>query len=465
MNYYSGERYSERIVRYACNTTAKDIPEDALERAKTIILDSIGAILTASSPRYLGSKIITEFVHRLGGTKEATVIGRGFKTASVNAALANGTLGYYCDIEAHHPGAILHPAAVLIPSSLAVAEREEASGLDVITSFVLGVDIEARLSYALSPREQYSRGFHPSSVCGSLAASITAGKVVGLDEKQMLNALGLAGCQASGLLAWENDRTEMSRPFQMGVAARNGVTSALLARDGFAGPEVIEGKYNIFNAFSGMSNYEELSSELGRKFHVMELALKRYSCCAFLHPSLDALLNVMEHNDIEPEKIKRIILRFPRSGAKLIDNSELRSHNAQYILSVAVLKKKVRIDDILVYQQDSPQVKEFSKNIQVHYDDDLDQHFPKKYTSVIVLETTRGETFEERVEFARGTPENPLSDEEVETKFRELTAEVIDERRQEEIINTIRDLDRCQKITDLTTLLSFHQPYTTLSES
>jgi 2-methylcitrate dehydratase PrpD len=360
---------------------------------------------------------------------------------------------------------MLHPAAVLLPSSLAVAEREEASGLDVITSFVLGVDIETRISYALSPREQYSRGFHPSSVCGSLAASITAGKVIGLNERQMLNALGLAGCQASGLLAWENDRTEMSRPFQMGVAARNGVTSALLARDGFAGPEVMEGKYNIFHAFSGVSNYEELPRELGRTYQVMQLALKRYSCCAFLHPGLDALLEVMDHNDVEAEEIKRIILRFPRSGAKLIDNSELRSHNAQYILSVAALKKRVRIDDILVYQQDSPKVEEFSKRIQVQYDNDLDQYFPQKYTSVIVLETMGGETFEERVEYALGTPENPLSDKEVEMKFRDLTAVVIDERRQREIIKTIHDLERCEKITDLTTLLSFHQPYTTPSES
>jgi 2-methylcitrate dehydratase PrpD len=465
MNSSSGKSYTEKIMRYACNTTAKDIPENVLEQAKIIILDSIGALLAASSPKYSGSKIITEFVRRLGGTKEATVVGREFKTASVNAALANGTLGYYCDIEPHHPGAILHPTAVLLPSSLAVAEREDASGLDVITSFVLGVDIETRLSYALSPREQYSRGFHPSSVCGSLAASITAAKVMGLNERQMLNALGLAGCQASGLLAWENDRTEMSRPFQMGVAARNGVTSALLASDGFAGPEVIEGKYNIFNAFSGTSNYEEIPKDLGKTFQIMELAFKRYSCCAFLHPGLDALLDLIRNNDIKPEEIRQIILRFPKSGAKLIDNSELRSHNAQYILSVAAFKKKVRIDDILVYEQNTPQIEELSKRIQVYYDDDLDHYFPERYTSVVVLKTTRGETFEGQVEFAKGTPENPLSNEEVETKFRSLTSIVIDEKRQRKIIQIVKNLDRCQKITDLTSLLSFHQAYTTLSES
>ncbi len=451
-------RSSEQIVKYACNTTIKDIPADVISRTKTVILDSVGALLAASSPRYLGSRIILEFVRRLGGEKEATVVGRSFKTSSINAALANGTLGYYCDIEAHHPGAILHPAAVLLPSALAVGERIKASGSEIIASFVVGIEVEARLSYALAPKGQYARGFHPSSVCGSLASSITAGKVMGLDERRMLNALGLAGCQASGLLAWENDRTEMSRPFQMGVAARNGVTSALLASEGFAGPEIIEGKYNIFDAFSGMGNPEDLTTDLGKSFHTMGLALKRYSCCAFLHPGLDALLSIMEENDVEPGEIRKLTLKFPESGAKLIDNSELRSHNAQYILSVAALRKCVRIDDILSLGQNDPQVEELSRRIQVHYDDELDKHFPLKYTSEIDLETTGGETFEERVEFARGTPENPMSDKEVEEKFRSLTSTVLDTGREEEIMEVVKKLEEHENVEHLTSLLRFDQP-------
>jgi len=460
-----GTGYSQRIVRYACETSLKGIPDYVLRQTKRILLDSIGALLAASSTRYLGSRIITDFIRELGGKEEATVVGRGFKTSAINAALANGTLGYYCDIEAHHPGAILHPAAVLLPSSLAAAERVGASGSDVITSFVIGVDVEARLSFAFSPKGLYARGFHPSSVCGSLAASITAAKVLGLDEREMLNAFGLAGCQASGLLAWENDRSEMSRPFQMGIAARNGVTSALLASNGFCGPEVLEGKYNIFDAFSGMSNYEELLEGLGETFQVMELAIKRYSCCAFLHPGLDALLKIMDQNRVKVEEIKKIILKFPRSGAKLIDGSALRSHNAQHILSVAALKRSVRIDDILAGKQGDPEVEELSRRVEVHYDDELDRFFPLRYTSIIILETFRGEKLEERVDFAKGTPENPMSDEEVKEKFHDLTATVIDDGRAKDIIEVVLNLEECQRITDLTTLLSLDQSHLALSVS
>ncbi len=452
-----GETYSEQIVRYACNTSIKDLPGDVVQKAKTIILDSIGAILAASSPRYSASRVITEFVRRLGGIEESTVIGRNYKTASVHAALTNGTLGYYCDIEAHHPGAILHPAAVLLPSILAVSEKENVSGGEVITAFTIGVDLETRFSYALSPKAQYARGFHPSCVCGSLAASLAAGKILGLGEEGMLNALGLSGCQASGLLAWETDKTEMSRPFQMGIAARNGVTSALLAKEGFSGPEVLEGKYNIFNAFSGVSNYGELSKELGETYQIMALALKRYSCCAFLHPGLDALLKVMKQNQVKIEEIKRITLRFPSSGAKLIDNAALRSHNAQYILAVAALRKGVKIDDILADWHSDQRVEALSDRVEIVYDEELDQDFPQKYASIIILETSRGERFEDRVDFARGTPENPMSDKEIEEKFLDLAAAVVDGNRAGKIISVIRNLEECRGIRDLTALLSFDQ--------
>ncbi|MFQ5710543.1 MAG: MmgE/PrpD family protein [Candidatus Geothermarchaeales archaeon] len=449
--------YTKKLASHVADFTYRDIPERVVEQTKVIILDTIGALLAASSPRYMASRIITDLVQKLGGREEATVIGRTFKTSAVNAALANGTMGYYCDIESHHPGAILHAAAVLIPTSLSVGEREGVSGRDIITSVVVGIDVEARVSFALTPTGQYGRGFHPSAICGCLAAAATAGKTLGLDEGQLTNAIGLSGCQASGLLAWESDRTEMSRPFQMGVAARNGVTSAMLAEMGFGGPEVLEGKYTIFDAFSGERNLEALTRGLGRDFEVMNLAIKRYSCCAFLHPGLDALLNLMDEHEIDPDEIRRITLRYPKSGARLIDNPALRSHSAQYILSVAAYNKRVMIDDILYEKPTDPRIMELSRRVRVAYDSELDRLFPERYPSIIEIETEDGKTLEDRVDHARGTPENPMTRDEIEEKFKALATTTADEERTREIIKVVDGLEKAHSIDELTELLRFKQ--------
>ena len=115
-----------------------------MEHAKIIILDTLGAILAASNPKYPASRIIAEFIRDQNSKEESTIIGRDFKTSSINAALANGTMGYMCDIESHHIKAVLHEAAVLLPSALAVGEKKMSSGKDIITSFILGVDIVTR---------------------------------------------------------------------------------------------------------------------------------------------------------------------------------------------------------------------------------------------------------------------------------------------------------------------------------
>ncbi len=209
--------YTQKIVQHITEFSYNIIPEKVIERTKLIILDTIGAIIAATSPKYAGSRIIIDYVKNLGGKKEASIIGGGFKTSCVNAALANGTLGYYCDIESHHVKAILHAPAVLVPTVLAVGEREDVTGKELIEALILGVDIETRVSLALTPDGLYARGFHPSAVCGTIAAAVSAGKLLKLTREEYKNAIGLAACQASGLLAWESDKTEMSRPFQMGV--------------------------------------------------------------------------------------------------------------------------------------------------------------------------------------------------------------------------------------------------------
>jgi len=280
---------AQRISRFRY----RDLPPDVVAHAKLYLLDTIGAMLAAAAPRYPASRIMMRFVRELGGTRESTLVGQGVRTSCVDAALANGTLAYYCDIEPLHVGAILHALAVVVPASLAVAEREESNGRRFLASVVLGVEVATRVSYAFDPVALYDRGFHPTAVAGVFGAAAAAGYLFRLSPERQAVALGLAMQQASGLLAWANDPTEHSRPFNPGLAARNGVTAACLARLGFGGPPApFDGKYDAFTAFSGSANPDALADGWGERFHLPDYAYKLYSSCAFTHPGLDALLGL-----------------------------------------------------------------------------------------------------------------------------------------------------------------------------
>ncbi len=163
------------LSEYVSSATLEQMPPATVEQARLILLDTIGAILPASSERYSAGRIVRAYARAVGGVPESTLIGTTERTSCVNAALVNGTLGYYCDIESHHPGAILHAAAITVPTALAVAEREGRSGADLLTAIILGIDVACRVSNAIGPTALYRRGFHPTCVAGGFGAATAAG--------------------------------------------------------------------------------------------------------------------------------------------------------------------------------------------------------------------------------------------------------------------------------------------------
>jgi 2-methylcitrate dehydratase PrpD len=415
------------LAEYVANFAPRALPADVCARTLAVVRDGSAALLAAANPDYSTGRLIASFARDQGGTAEASVVGNGFRTSAVMAALANGTMGYACDIEPHHPEGILHPIAVMIPTALAVGERVGADGARFLAAVALGCEVEYRVSMALGPAEQYALGFHPSAVCGCFGAASAASFLLGLDADGVTRAFGLAACQASGMMAWESDPTENARPFQMGMAARNGVTAALLAGAGFGGPSaVFDHGHTIFRAFSRAPRPERLLQDLGTRFDgIMELAIKPYSCVSFLHPALDALLGIVRERDLKPADIARLTLRFPRAGIHCIDDNPLKSHCAQYILPVAVANRELRVADIFIDQRiDNPTVAALARRVAVEPDDALDELFPDFYASIVVVETRAGETIERRNDIARGYPETPLSARELDQKFAALAGSV-----------------------------------------
>ena len=448
---------TEALAGFIGTFPADALPDEVLAMTLLCVRDGAAALLAAANPDYSTGRLIADFASDHGGKAEATVVGHGFKTDCVNAALANGTMGYACDFEPHHPEGILHPIAVIGPTALAVGERVGASGKSFLTAVALGCEVEYRTSMALGPAQQYALGFHPSAVCGTFGATAAAGFLLGLDAEAMVRAFGLAGCQASGLMAWESDPTENARPFQMGMAARNGVTAALLAKAGFGGPVAIfDHGHTIFHAFSRGPHPDLLTADLGEKWNgVLELAIKPYSCVSFLHPGLDALIGLVRDEDLKPGDIESLAMRFPRSGVHCVDDNPLRSHCAQYILPVAVADREVRLG---VFFDDrrltDPAIAELSERVTVIPDDgELEELFPYCYATIIEVTTRDGRTFTRRNDIARGYPESPLSEEDLVAKFTTLASSVAPPDRVDALLACIAGLPKARSLSAYAELL------------
>jgi 2-methylcitrate dehydratase PrpD len=432
----------------------RDVPPDVVAHARLALLDTLGAMLAASPARYPGSRRIMRLVGRLGGRPEATLVGQATRTSCVNAALANSTLAYYCDIEPHHVGAIVHAPAVAVPTSLAVGEATGAPGRRVLEAMVLGVEVACRVAYALDPVALYDRGFHPTAVCGAFGAAAAAGHLLRLDPERQAIALGLAMQQACGLLAWADDPTEQSRPLNPGLAARNGTTAAYLARLDFGGPaRPFDGRYDAFTAFSGARNPDALLDGWGRRYHLPDLAYKLYASCAFTHPGLDALLGLARDAKLRASDVESITLRFPKNGAHMIDGHPLRSHDARYVLPVGLVFGGVRVDDILFDRVRHPEVARLRGSMELVHDPALDAGYPERYTSIVEVRTRDGRALSRRIEAARGTAENPLSPADVRAKYRQLTARVVPASRAEAIAELCERIDREPGLARLARLL------------
>jgi len=221
--------YTKMLAEYIVGLDFDNLPQAVVSQTKTVVLDTLASMLAASAPEFAASRIVQGFVQEAGGAPQASVVGLRNRVPAVHAAFANGTMADNIEMDDSHPRTGAHIAAAVVPAALAVAEWKQSKGTKLIESIVAAYDVECRAILAANASSMYARGFHPLAVFGSFGAATAAAKILGLDAVKTAHVLGLAGCQASGLMAWEADPTQMPKSLQLGSAARNGVTAAILA--------------------------------------------------------------------------------------------------------------------------------------------------------------------------------------------------------------------------------------------
>jgi 2-methylcitrate dehydratase PrpD len=322
---------------------------------------------------------------------------------------------------------VLHPGAVVIPAALAVAEQQQSNGRSFLSAVVLGYEVAIRLGESVGPRHYFY--WHNTSTCGVYGAAAAAGWLLGLDRERLTWALGNAGTQASGLWQFNQDGA-MSKPLHAGRAAANGVLAAQLAACGLTGARrILEGTQGFWAATAPDGDPQAVTRGLGSgAWKLAGVSIKPYPSCRHTHSAIDAALRLRERlGAVQPEQIARLEIAGYKSMLDLCDNPHPTSSysakfSVQYTTARALLSGRPRLEDFDEQKIAAPDVRTILERSDVQYDARLDGLYPAQFPARVTVKLANGDTHAEVVLSPKGDPENPMSREELESKFVELLA-------------------------------------------
>ena len=451
---------SRQLARFAHDLRYEEIPSEVIAKAKTELLDTIGICLASASMPFADGYVhaLTSFDH----SADAAVLGRRERFSAANAALLNGTFAHGLDFDDTHVASIVHVSASLLPTALAVAEWTGRSGQELLAALIVGYEINIRVGLAAAGAF-HARGFHPTALCAMFGCAAVAGRLLGLDEDQLTHALGLAGSQAGGLQQFLKDGSEVKR-LHAGWAAHAGIMAAVLAQGGLTGPEhVLEGEFGFYRTHLGTAAPDEgaLLRELGSTWETLNISIKPYPCCHFLHAYMDLALDITRQEGLTVEDIAGIECMVPETVARLVcEPEEMKkspkvAYDALFSLPYCVASMLVRgraaLQDFTVAALGDQQVAALANLISYRIDTEWSD-FPKHFSGWVRLKTHDGRVFEARDRFNKGCPERPLAAADIASKFMSNATLRLSEARAQEVLGEIMSLDEKPSLNTLTRL-------------
>jgi len=456
------ETISFKFAEYTKNSKYEILSASTIEQAKKCLLDFIGVAIAGKECPLNDILLSLGFQSKRG--KNSTVIGRKDPIYFLFSSLINGTIGHYLELDDGHRPSISHPGTVVIPSALAMGEVLGSSGKEILLSIVLGYEIIGRIGRSIQPSHQTKRGFHTTGTCGTFGAALTSAKLLDLSINEIVYSLGLAGLQASGLLEVMNNGG-MAKPFHAGKASFNGILSSLMAKKKVKSPiTIFEGSKGFINAMSDHWQKEKIFDKLGEDFLISETYFKFHAACGLVHSTIDAIIKIVQENNIESRQIKKIKLKVLSYVADIVnkENQEIESpedakFNLQFNAAIAVIDQSANIEEYSNEKITNQEIRDLMKRVKVVADTELDNYFPERRPSIAEVELFSGENFNERIDFPKGSPENPPSFEDVYQKYMQLVLPYIEKNIAEEIVELIQNFDMIENINIFTKLLRLNE--------
>ena len=438
---------TETLARFILNTPAEAIPAPILHEGKRCIINYMAVALYASADPSMA--ILTGLFEEEGGVEIASLIGAGTRTNLQNAALANGYLAHLEDYDDTHFPTVIHPSAPTIPAAFAVAEREGATGLDVLVATVLGIEACCRVGLSVYPNH-YDAGWHITGTCGVFGAAGAAGRLLGLDESQMTQALGIAGTQAAGV---REVFGSMSKPFHAGRSAQSGVLAGLLARRGFTSTrEILEGRRGFAAVLSTASDMTQITDALGERWELPNNGLKPYSCGVVSHPLIDAMIALRNTHGVAADDVESVSARVHPLVLELMDRPNPRvglegKFSHQHSMAVGLIDGGAFPAQYTDERVLDPAVAALRDKIRATVDTSVAED-----AAEVTVTLRDGRSITESVEHATGAPENPMSDAHLENKFRTLARRVLSQSQADELLAALWALDTADDVTGVMAL-------------
>jgi 2-methylcitrate dehydratase len=459
---------SRTISEFAIKLKYEDLPKEVVNEVKRYLYDSIGCAYGGYHTKDV--KILHDIYTEMGGKKEATVIGFGDKLPAVNATLVNSLMIRALDFnDIYWKEDPSHPSDI-IPAALSVGEMVGASMKEVITAIVLAYEFEQRLCLFASPGVRERKWHHATLT--QFVSPIVAGKMLGLNEDQMVNAIGISGshnhtigCPTAGKLTMMKNTVDP-------MAVQAGVFAAMMAKKGYTGTEaVFEGKEGFMDTFLGWNakeqkvepvsmkgrdgvsdwkwNIDKLIGGLGDSYKIMECSMKAFPTEALTHTHLSATLKVITKNNITYDKIETVTLTTLAQAYDILfdphkyrpESRETADHSLPYCIAAALVDHKITTQSFSEKKLKDPRIWEVIDKIKGEPSQEFEKMFPAKQPSKVVVKTKDGREFSEYLEYPKGDPREPMTMEDLDNKFEGLVGKLLTKGRQKEVKEAIFDAE------------------------
>ena len=449
-------RATDAAIDFIHRTQLDDIPAHVQHLGKRAILDTVGVSLAAARDEAVA--ILAETLAGREGNPSATVIGRSHRTDALSAALINGVLAHALDFDDVNDSCMGHPSAPLVPAVLALGEELGASGARVLEAFLIGFELECKLGLAIG-NAHYAKGWHATATTGTMAAAAACAKLLGLDREHIGMALGIAASSSAGMRI--NFGT-MTKPFHVGQAARGGLMAALLASNGFtATADILDHPIDYTRVFAdkGEADASRIVGTLGSPWDIASpgLVVKKYPCCNSTHRTIDATLSLVSEHSPSPSEIESVVISMPPGEDIPLIYSRASTglegkFSMQYCIASAILDGRVDLQTFEQLSVDRPEVQRLTSLIKLEYDDTQEPVVVNAGGHVdVTINTSAGSSVTTRIEQAGGTPEHPLSDEELNQKFISCASRALDSAQVDSALSQIYSL---QDLPDIGELMS-----------
>jgi 2-methylcitrate dehydratase PrpD len=444
---------TEQLANFVSTIQYEEIPHEAVNTAKQAILDCLGCMIAGANEPAV--KITSDYARAVNGSPEAGVVCQGFKTSAEMAAWINGVASHcldYDDVGIMSVVGNIHPSVSILPVVLALGAKNHASGKEILTAFIAGIETELRLGFVMG-KQISGAGWHPTSVLGVMGATAAASRMLSLKVEQIRCAFGIASSFASGL---QPNFGTMTKPLHTGNSARGGVVAGLLAARGFDGNQkIFEEPLGYSNLFGGKGMAERISQDTSWNANwqtVRGIAFKPYPSCRGTHPGIDAMRELKQEFSLNANDIASISCKVNPWDLELLryhdpQNALEAKFSLEYCLAVTLLDGRVNLAHFTETCVKDPKIRNVIGKTQCF--SPADWADSPKLCQELTIKDHSGKEYTKKVLMPKGDPANPMGEQELADKFEDCASPYFSKQERREIIKQARNLEALEDIHTL----------------